>query len=59
MLSMQYLYLEKVQPPTDGPILRSPHVAMMPLMRNWNQFATNLRYEYDAIHGRGRGMVTP
>lgn len=56
---MQYVYWEKVQPPPDGPVLRSPHVALMPLMRNWSQFATNLRDKYDAEHGRGRGVVTP
>ena len=56
---MQYLYWEKVQPPPDGPALRSPHVALMPLMRNLSQLAASLRDEFDAQHGRGRGVVAP
>ena len=52
---MQYLYWEKVQSSPDGPVLRSSHVALMPLMRNWSQLAASLRDEFDAQHGRGSG----
>ena len=56
---MQYLYWEKVNPPEDGPQLRNPYAAMMPLMKNWNEFCVSMRDTYDVLNGRGRGKVLP
>ena len=59
MLSMQYLYWEKVQPPKDGPELQIPYLDMIPLMRIWTESAANARDNYDALHGRDRAKVNP
>ena len=60
MVSMQYLYWEKVHPPNNnGQKLQSPNLSVFPLMKNWNEFAANMRDDYDCKHGRGLGKVNP
>ena len=59
MLSLQFLYWEKVQAPKFGPEFGTPHLDMIPLMRNWTEFAANMRDEYEAQHDRATAKVNP